>query len=554
MNKVKVSTIFFLAFLFLGVWTSCDSEEIEKIQEGYGAVSFSLKTDTAFVLTKADPENIEEYKIQILKSNKVIKSYNYNSLPDKVELEPGNYTAKAYWGKLTGAAFESMYMEGQADFAISKNKTTQVSLLCEPANAKVTVDYSSEVTTAYSNYSVAMSTIHTTSPLFFSKSETRAGYFQADEGGDELKLDMSFFVGSEKYTFNHSTEIYPKDFVRFHVKMDPNGIVPTMRVSPGYYYTDANGGGRDFIVYTNQEEWMVSYDADWIEVIEWDSYVTINVYPNDTEELRRETISFEAIYKDKTAVANIIVVQEPVKASNTMISVTPPYIQALPEGEQGTEVLVTTDNKDWTIEDYPQSWLTAKKQDDKLILDVTANNTKALRSGVVTVKTQKDGKTATATVFVFQEALASSGTEESKLILTVNIKDVSATTEIPCMVEATPIPSIKAIGFEDKKVLNIKAGQAPANIRVNIQALGKIAECNFYNPSAIDLTESDNTSSELSNAGLLWDGDMKEQTLSTIYLDKFINNLSVGSHSFRIEVVDKLGKTASVSLTLKITN
>lgn len=553
MNKVKLSTIFLLTFLFVGVWTSCDSEDIEQIQEGYGAVSFSLKTDTAFVLSKADPENIEEYKIQILQAGKVLKSYNYSSLPEMLELEPGNYTAKAYWGKLTGAAFESLYMEGLADFTISKNKITQVSLVCEPANAKVTVDYSSEVTTAYSNYSVSMSTVHTTSPLVFSKSETRAGYFKVDDGGDELKLNMSFFVGNKEYPFSHSTIIKPKDFVRFHVKMDPKNIVPTMRVSPGYYYVGANGGGRDFIVYTNQEQWYVSYEANWIEVVEWDSYVTINVYPNDTEELRRETISFETVYNDKTAVANIIIVQEPVKASNAVISVTPPYIQALPEGEQGTEVLVTTDNKDWSIAEYPQSWVTAKKQDDKLILDVTANDTKELRSGVVTVKTEKDGKTGTATVFVFQEALTSSGSDENGgLILDIAINETIFSREVKFELDAKPIPSITPVDFANGKVLTIKEGQAPANIRVNIQALGKIAECNFFNPNAIDLAKGDNP--ELSYAGLLWDKDMKGETLSTIYLDKFINNLSVGSHSYRIEVTDELGKTASVSLTLKITN
>lgn len=553
MNKVRVSTVFLLCFFILGLWTSCDSEDTGKVSEGYGAVALLLQTDTAFIPSKADPENIEEYKIQILQGGKVLKNYSYNSLPEKLELTPGDYTAKAYWGKLSAAAFESLYMEGTADFTIKANKVTDVSLLCEPANAKVTVDYSSEVVNTYSNYSVSMSTAHTNNPLVFGKTETRAGYFQVDEGGNELALDMSFFVGSESYTFTHATLIHPKDFVRFHVKMDPNSLVPTMRVSPGYYYVSAKGGGRDFIVYTNRDEWTVSYDADWIEVVEWDSYVTINVYPNDTEELRKETITFEAVYNDKNATAQIIIVQEPVKVSEAVISVTPSYIQASAEGEQGVEVLVTAEENNWTIEEGTESWISPMKQEDKLILAVAPNATDALRSGVITLKTEKDGKSATATVFVFQEAITSSETEENgKVTVTVSISQSLTNKEINCELEAKPIPSITPVGFVNGKVLTLKQGQSPANLRVNIQALGKIKECNFFSPNAIDLASE--AAPELSNAGLLWDGDMKGEVLTTIYLDQFINNLSIGSHSYRIEVMDEFGKTASVSLTLKITN
>jgi len=558
MIKVKVFTIVLLSFLFMGVCVSCDSDDVEKIPEGYGAVSFSLKADTAFVLTKADPENIEEYKIQILQGGKVLKNYSYSSLPDKVELEPGSYTAKAYWGRLSAAAFESLYMEGVTDFVIKENKTTQVSVACEPANAKVTVDYSSEVTSAYSNYYVSMSTAQMTSPLVFNKNETRAGYFKVNEGGEKLSLDMSFFVGSKEYEFAHTTTLKPKDFVRFHVKMDPNNIVPTMKVSPGYFYTGASGGSKDFIIYTNQEYWDVSYTADWIEVIEWDSYVTIKAYPNETNKIRQATILFKAIYEEKTATSSVVVVQEPsASGSNSDILVNPAYLLPNPEGETGLEVLVTCETE-WTV-GKTEPWIKAEKKGNKLIFDITANDTDALRSGSVEVKSEKDGVSSTATVFIFQEVKTQTPNGNSlTLDIYINdefIKEEVIECELPSIDESKTPPALAPVGFSHGKVLTINKGQVPSDLRVNIRAMGVIEKCewiNTFTSYSVDL--ADNPESHPEIADLLWDIDMKGEVLSTIYLDTFVKQLDPGSYSYNIVVTDKAGKTGTVTLTLQIKN
>jgi len=559
MNKFKVFTILLSCLMMTGVMFSCESEETNGNGE-YGSVLLSVQTDPSFVMTKADPENVNEYNIEILQGENIIDTYSYSELPEKLELEPGEYTAKASWGTLSAAAFESLYMEGSKTFTITKGKATQVSLECKPANAKVTVDYSAEVQKAYSDYKVSMSTSHTPeTPLIFGKDEVRAGYFKVDEKGEKLNLAMSFFDGGKEYPFKQSTTIKPRDFVRFHVKMDPNNILPTLSVKPEFYHFTSEGGFRDFMVNTNQSEWEVSYKANWLEVLEWDTFVTIHVYPNNTEEARSTTIAFKTGSGDKSATASVFISQDPNSGTpgNAQITVTPTNIVAKPHGETGVEAVVTCKNEEWTIIN-DASWIKALKEENKVVFDFEANETKSLRTASVLLKTQKNGKESTATIFVFQEATSAVEPETSPLTVTVYIneefiKEETLKYELEVDESETP-PSVSGVGFEHAKLLTVKAGQAPAGLRVNIRAMGKIKNCIWDDTLGGSLDLAKGSNSGLESAGLLWDAGMKEQTLSTIYLDKFINKLSPGNYSYNVKVTDKSDRYESITLTISITN
>lgn len=556
MNKLRVFSFFLTSLVITGLLSSCDSDDITG-DGAYGSVSLSVQADPSYISTKANPEDIKEYTVEILQADKVIKIYSYDKLPEKLQLEPGTYTARASWGSLKAAAFESLYIEGKKDFTVVANKSTQVSLTCTPANAKVTVDYSSEVNYAYTDYFVTMSTASTGySPLTFYKGENRAGYFKVKEGGEKLNMEMYFYVGSTEYPFTSSTTIKPRDFVRFHVKMDPNSLVPSIMVNPGYYYVGTNGGSRDLTVYCNQAEWTVSYTADWLEVIEWDSYVTLNVYPNYTEGTRTATLTFKTSSGDKSATTNVFVVQESALKPDAKISVTPPYLAPKPEGENGLEVLVTCDDANWTISNS-NNWIKTEKQGDKVIFDVEPNDTKAVRTGSVEVKTVSNGKESVATVFVFQEVQGNTQPETYPLSVTVHINDEFIKEEVLEYVldpadESLNPPLLQPSGFEHGKLITVKQGQAPAGLRVNIRAMGKIKNCVWNNTfgSAFDLTEANPA---LAAEGLQWDQNMKGEKLTTIYLDKFVNNLSPGSYSYNVEVTDETGKSALITLTILIT-
>jgi len=147
---------------------SCDDEGKNR---GVGYVSLSLRTDTAFATTKAgNPEDVNEYIIQILQGQTVVNKFPYAEKPDELKLDAGTYTASATWGSDVAAAFDALYMEGSSEFVIKEDMTTTIELAPTPANVKVVVDFSSELGEVYDDYYIDTTTGQTgDTPLVYKK-------------------------------------------------------------------------------------------------------------------------------------------------------------------------------------------------------------------------------------------------------------------------------------------------------------------------------------------------------------------------------------------------
>lgn len=417
--------------------TSCGADDIAKKGKNEGAhgfVSLNLKTDTAFVATKAspDPEKPDEYKIQILQQDQVVTSFLVADMPEKVSLDPGDYTAKATWGELLPAAFESLYMEGCTDFSIKEGATEQIALNCMPANAKVTVDYTSDFKQVYSDYSVSMTTSHTgTSPLKFEKDEPRAAYFQANASGEQLKMEMDLIASGKNYNFTNNITVKPRDFVRLHFRLSNSGgsvtpdpdptpdPTPTPNPDPepepdvpeapaistgiaGIMFA-ADGKKLETVTVVSNSDWTVANSEKWLKVEIKGNKIQLKADPNDTGEGRSATVTLTAVKENKTASVSVFVVQLPAVADTSDPSISVNIISLILPSESFSQDIDVICSHDWTLKtDEEGKWLTVTPGTDKLTLSAGANTTGTTREGTVTLTTQSGGRTASVHINVKQ--------------------------------------------------------------------------------------------------------------------------------------------------------
>ncbi|MCB8994003.1 MAG: DUF4493 domain-containing protein [Bacteroidales bacterium] len=100
-----------------------------------------------------------------------------SEMPDSIELEPGRYYVEAHSDNDLPAAFDNPYYHGtSAEFIINSNAEEEVTVICSLANTMVSVFYSDELKSDYSDYTTRVWTQLDT--LVFAKDESRSGYFR----------------------------------------------------------------------------------------------------------------------------------------------------------------------------------------------------------------------------------------------------------------------------------------------------------------------------------------------------------------------------------------
>lgn len=435
----KVVSLFLLTGLpILSVcFTSCSADDIAKKENNRGApgfVSVNLHADTTFVATKAspDPEKPDEYQVRILQEDQVITSFSVADMPEQIALDPGEYTAKATWGELLPAAFESLYMEGSAAFRIKEGGTEQIALNCTPANAKVTVDYTAEFKQVYGDYSVSMTTAHTgSSPLKFGKDEQRAAYFQADAAGEPLKMEMDLQAAGKNYHFSDRITVKPRDFVRLHFRLSNSGgsvtpdpdpdpspdpgptpdpkpepDIPEMpAISAGIagIMLPADGEKEETVTVVANADWTVANSENWLNAERNGNKVLFKARPNDTAEGRSATVTLTAVKGNKTVSVSIFVVQLPKATDTSDPSISVNIIGLNMPAEGFSQEIEVVCSQDWTLQtDEESNWLTATPGTGKLTVTAGANTTGTTREGAITLTTRSGGRTASVHINVKQ--------------------------------------------------------------------------------------------------------------------------------------------------------
>lgn len=246
--------------MFLFYFSSCDNEE--GYLKGHGTVYLQLQADTTFAAsgkTKATDgfdefKNVSNYSVEISQGEKVVTSYEkYSDMPTSIDLESGTYQLKAFLGELLPAKFEAPYFAGTTKFQVEANKKTSASVTCALANTKVSVSYSEDFKEAYPDYSLSMTTAHTSEALVFKKGETRSAYFQADSTGQKLNMSMSLTsLENKKTTFTPSAiTIKPREDVKLLFKTDGeavSGVKLEIKIDGSTADTTVNVGIPDYML------------------------------------------------------------------------------------------------------------------------------------------------------------------------------------------------------------------------------------------------------------------------------------------------------------------
>ena len=136
-------------------------------------------------------QQTEEFNVSIYHADgSVAISYeNAIEMPASIELETGDYYVEAHSENDLPAAFNNPYYFGVSDpFTISGNTHQSVEVTCELANTMVSVIYSSNITSSFTDYYTTVSS--PAGSLVFNSDETRIGYFQTSPL--EIQVDLSY--------------------------------------------------------------------------------------------------------------------------------------------------------------------------------------------------------------------------------------------------------------------------------------------------------------------------------------------------------------------------
>lgn len=141
--KNCLSVLFSLMLLFgLG---SCSSEEGKESVTGQGRIMVDLSTDLSYSrsVDESAYRNVNNYKVSLYKGEESVytdKLYGDLELEQSVDFGVP-YTLTAYYGEDVAAGYDKLYVKGSQTFTVSQGDKKTVSILCKPANARITLVY-----------------------------------------------------------------------------------------------------------------------------------------------------------------------------------------------------------------------------------------------------------------------------------------------------------------------------------------------------------------------------------------------------------------------------
>lgn len=178
--------------------TSCSSENEMSTNTNEGSIHLAVTTDAKFktntrVVNESSYADVNNYTVQIINSsNKVEKEFVYNETPEKINLNNGSYTLKAFYGEDSNASRKSFYVEGITTFAVEGNDKS-ISVDCAPVHGKVAVNFAQEMATYFSDYSVVYETEALTassSTATWNKIDIEPWYLKVNKKGETVKATI----------------------------------------------------------------------------------------------------------------------------------------------------------------------------------------------------------------------------------------------------------------------------------------------------------------------------------------------------------------------------
>lgn len=200
MNKKIFSYMSVAAVMAAGL-SGCSEEQT--IPVGEGTVFLSTRVNSDVVVesrAEAEEELAESTIVWIYSDEGVVRKYNgMASIPTSgLKLISGDYTIKAWAGKLEYASFESRWFAGQEQVTLEPNSAKAVEVVCKIANVVASVKYPENVDELISDYSLTVS--HKGGSLTFEGLDERKGYYMMPEGVTSLDYVLTFTASGEQKT------------------------------------------------------------------------------------------------------------------------------------------------------------------------------------------------------------------------------------------------------------------------------------------------------------------------------------------------------------------
>lgn len=166
----------------------------------------------------------------------------------------------------------------------------------------------------------------------------------------------------------------------------------SLSVTPASAIEFKAGDNQDVVltVKTDAKSWAFEKNGEWIVAKQDGDKLTVNAQANTTESVRPGRITITA---GNAEPVNINVNQKGLEVGEIVLSISPSDpIGFEATGNKAVELTVTTNAPDWTFS-YPEEWMTAEKQGDKLTVNAK-DNTGDARVGQIVVTSSEGEKTA----------------------------------------------------------------------------------------------------------------------------------------------------------------
>lgn len=194
-NKIKLFLMGCMASLTI---TSCTSSEDPAENAGSGSIRLGLTTSTVFTkaVNESDYGDINKYSVQILNDKgTTVEEFIYSEKPERISLNNGNYTLKAFYGTESDASRDEFYVEGETGFTVNGEELQEVAVECKPTCGKVKVSFANNMSQYFSNYSVVYETAalkETGSSAIWQKNDTEPWYLKVNGEGESVKASINF--------------------------------------------------------------------------------------------------------------------------------------------------------------------------------------------------------------------------------------------------------------------------------------------------------------------------------------------------------------------------
>ncbi|MCC8174795.1 MAG: PCMD domain-containing protein [Odoribacter sp.] len=210
----------YLFYLFLTILLGCHKILDLGDNDGDGWLSVEFSKDNSLIEVRSDAN---DYKLEIQKQDgSVVGSFEAADLTDRITLKAGTYKLVATSGESVIADFEKPYYLGEQEITIEKGITKAVTVICSLHNVKVTVGYSEKIQNNFSEYKLEVSNEAENGTLLFAENESRAGYFEPNEGIINWKLTLN--NGQETYVVTKTiTGVKSRHYYKFNFDIKENG-------------------------------------------------------------------------------------------------------------------------------------------------------------------------------------------------------------------------------------------------------------------------------------------------------------------------------------------